>query len=360
MIKMKISHHILKWARNIIIAVVLLMVVPKTDRDLMIDNASKNPFAGKHLNCAIYISNEATSKKGLETGYNYALLQKFAKDHHCTATILVRENKHYPDSLKEGKIDILITRKNEIAKSDSISISNVLDDLYIWALSDDFSGDKVKNLNQWLRHISSSIENDERRARFTGAFNPFRLAEKGVIRNRVSPYDGIIKEKSAELGWDWRLLAAVVYQESRFSIKAESHRGAKGLMQIMPVVARKYGIQDLIDPHQNIAAGVRMLSKLQENWKEYGLSQEECIKFTLASYNAGEARIKDCRNLAQAKGLYHNSWNSLVEVIPLMRDDAILDEETVKLGKFQGNETIKYVENVMAIYNAICLIHPTI
>ena len=356
---MKLRHHILKWARNIILAMMLIMIAPKSNRDRISKTESQNPFAGQHLVCAIYLSNEATNKKGLETGYNYALLQKFTKDNHCTATILIHEDPHYADSLQQGKIDIFITRKEDLVKSESISLSNVSDDLYIWGISNDESGDKVKSINQWLHHISCSKENAERRERFTGAFNPFRLAEKGAIRNRVSPYDAILKEKATELGWDWRMLAAVVYQESRFSIKAESSRGAKGLMQIMPVVARKYGIQDLIDPQQNIAAGVRMLCKLQGNWTCLGLTQEECIKFTLASYNAGEARIKDCRNLAQVKGLDHNNWDSLVEVIPLMREDSILEEESVKLGKFQGNETIKYVENVMALYRAICSIHPT-
>ena len=356
---MDILHHKLKWVRNIIIAVMLLLIVPKSERSRIDKSISHNPCAGKHLIGAIYISNEATSKKGLETGYNYALLQRFTKDNHCTATILVRENEHYIDSLKEGKIDLYIARKDEIQKTDSISVSNILDDLYVWSVSDDASRDKVKSLNNWLKHISHSKENIERRERFRGSFNPFRLAEKGAIRDRVSPYDILIKEKAAELGWDWRMLAAVLYQESRFSIKAESHRGAKGLMQIMPVVAKKYGIQDLIDPKQNIAAGTRMLAKLQGNWRAEGLSGEECIKFTLASYNAGEARIHDCRNLAKAKEKDYNNWDAVVEVIPMMREDSILEEESVKLGKFQGNETIKYVDNVMALYNAICAIHPT-
>lgn len=356
---MDIRSHILKWARNIILAMMLLMIVPMSDRTKIATSSSQNPFAGKHLICAIYLSNEITSKQGLETGYNYALLQRFTKDNHCTATVLVRENEHYLDSLTAGKIDIYIARKDEVQKTDSISVSNTLDDLYIWCVGDDSSRDKVKSLNNWLKHISHSKENIERRERFRGAFNPFRLAEKGAIRDRVSPYDILIKEYAAELGWDWRMLAAVLYQESRFSIKAESHRGAKGLMQIMPVVAKKYGIQDPVDPQQNIAAGTGVLCKLQSNWQAAGLSSEECIKFTLASYNAGEARIHDCRNLAEAKGKDHNCWDAVVEVIPLMREYSILEEEAVKLGKFQGSETIKYVDNVMALYNAICTIHPT-
>ena len=355
---MGIRHHIIKWTRYIIISMMLLVIVPKSYRDSAKDHGLQNPFAGRHIVCAIYLTNEAAKKQGLETGYNYSLLQKFAEENHCTATILVHENEHYIDSLKTGQIDILITRKEGLTPTDSVSISDVVDDLYVWGIADDASAEKVKSVNLWLRHITNSEDNKKRRERFTGAFNPFKLAEKGAIRNRVSPYDAILKEKAVELGWDWRLLGAIVFQESRFSIKAESPRGAKGLMQIMPVVARKYGVKDPIDPVQNITAGVGVLCKLQSNWKSAGLSDEECINFILASYNAGEARIKDCRNLARAKGLDHNKWESLVEVIPLMREDAILEEESVKLGKFQGSETIRYVDNVMALYRAICAIHP--
>ena len=89
-----------------------------------------------------------------------------------------------------------------------------------------------------------------------------------------------------------------------------------------------------------------------------GLSQEELIRFTLASYNAGEGRIIDCRNLAAAQGLDNRVWANIVTVIPMMREDAILQDESVKLGKFQGHETIAYIESVQSLYNAICTICP--
>ena len=339
---------------------VLLLIIPGNERERASQNsAPKNPFAGKELTCAIYLRNEITSKQGLETGYNYALLQKFAEDNHCKVNVRVKESEHYDDSLYAKKIDIYITRKGELKKNDSTSTSNIVDSLYVWGISDDASGDKVKSLNTWLRVISRSKDNTERRERFRGSFNPHRLAEKGVIRNRVSPYDHILKKKAEEIGWDWRMLAAIVYQESRFSIKAESHRGAKGLMQIMPAVAKKYEVENVIDPEQNIDAGVRVLRKLQSGWDKYDMSETDRIKFTLASYNAGDGRIKDCRNLAIAKGYNGNCWDEVVKVIPMMREDSILEEESVKLGKFQGHETISYITNTFTLYEAICKIHPS-
>ena len=335
------------------------MLVPICNRK--VDTGSSgfsNPFHGKNLICAIYLSNELTSGQGLETGYNYALLKKFAEDNHCYVEIRVREDEHYADSLENGSIDIYITRKDELQKTDSISISDITDDLYVWGISNDAERKKVKSLNKWLRHISQSKNKTELRERFMGSFNPFRLAEKEVTRYRVSPYDMILKEKAEELNWDWRMLAAIVYQESRFSIKSESHKGAKGLMQLMPSVAEKHNLKNPIDPEENIAVGVKVLAKIQSCWDDSGLSETELINFTLASYNAGEGRIKDCWNLAKAKGYDVTKWEEVKKVIPLMREDSILKEESIKLGKFQGHETIRYVSTVTDLYEAICKIHP--
>ena len=88
------------------------------------------------------------------------------------------------------------------------------------------------------------------------------------------------------------------------------------------------------------------------------MSEQERIRFTLAAYNAGEGRIKDCRSLARANRLDENTWSDIVKVIPMMSDDSILDDENVKLGKFKGTETIAYVDNVLALYDAICQICP--
>ena len=95
-------------------------------------------------------------------------------------------------------------------------------------------------------------------------------------------------------------------------------------------------------------------------FEDSGMDQTEIIKFTLASYNAGEGRIADCRRFAESRNVDSNSWDEIVNLIPLMREDSILEEESVKLGKFKGHETIAYVENIMNLYDAICTICPSI
>ena len=156
------------------------------------------------------------------------------------------------------------------------------------------------------------------------------------------------------------MLAAVIYQESKFSINSRSHRGAQGLMQVMPATGRKYGIEDLTDPESNLIAGTSHLKRLQNMFVGKGFSQEEIVRFTLAAYNAGEGRIMDCRNLAADQNLKNMIRSETVQVITMMREDSILENEVVKLGKFKGHETIAYVDQILSHYEAFCQICPSI
>ena len=321
---------------------------------------SVNAFAGEQLICAIDLGNEMYSSHGLETGLNYNLVNEFAKDNHCNVKIIAAgKDDNYLDSLRRGKVDIVITHdKDALASSDSIRILSEMNECSVWAVSD-MQSDRIRQYNNWIGHMKSSSRLSDLQTIYSGTHNPHRRAEKGTVTSRVSPYDNIIRKYAKSLGWDWRMVAAVVYQESKFSISSRSSRGAQGLMQVMPQTGAIYGVDNLFDPEQNIYAGTSHLKRLQRMFSKYDLSQEELIKFTLAAYNAGEGRVIDCRNLAAAKGFDNNSWDEIVKVIPLMREDSILEEESVKLGKFQGHETIDYIESIMSHYNAICQICPT-
>lgn len=314
---------------------------------------SSNAFAGREIVCAIDLGNDMYGSHGLETGFNYELLHKFAKDNHCNIRVVISSgNENYLDSLQNGKADIVVTH-NKSFKSEGITILNEMNECSVWALNSTVA-DEIRQIDNWIGYIKASDEFSRMKSRYNGTFNPQKRAERGVRTTTVSPYDDLFRKYARELGWDWRMLAAVVYQESKFSISSKSFRGARGLMQVMPQTGMVYGISDLLDPEQNIKAGTSHLKRLQKLFRNCGISHEELIKFTLAAYNAGEGRVIDCRNLAAAKGIDNSSWDNTMKVIPLMREDSILEEESVRLGKFQGHETIAYIEGVLSHYQAIC------
>ena len=335
-------------------------MTPLCEKGRMLSGAhSVNTLAGKDLICAIDLGNDMYGNHGLETGLNYELMSRFAQDNHCNVKIIAAGRKdNYIDSLRQGKVDIIITHDKDSFTCGTFDILRTLDSCSVWALNGD--DQHAIQFNRWISHISGTEEYSILKEKYSLSYNPHKRAERGVKTKTLSPYDHLIRKYAAELGWDWRMLASVLYQESRFSIGSTSHRGAQGLMQVMPSTAKYYEVNNLLDPEQNIIAGTRHLKRLQNMFKKHGLEGEELVKFTLAAYNAGEGRIIDCRNLAASLNMDNTTWDEIVKVIPIMREDSILENEVVKLGKFKGHETIAYVDQVLSHYEAFCQICPSI
>lgn len=357
--RMKVTEKAKRRIRNVLISLMVICMTPLCEKGRMLSGArSADAFAGKDLTCVIDLGDEMYADHGLETGLNYEFLSRFAQDNSCNIRIIAAsEDEDYLDSLRQGKVDIVIAHAEEMEAAEGIEISRHLVDCSTWAVAQD-RDEELRQLNIWISHMRESEDFEKISRRYKGVTNPVRRAEKGMTCSNVSPYDDLMKKYAAELGWDWRMLAAVVYQESKFSINSQSFRGAQGLMQVIPSTARYYGVDNLLDPSKNLKAGTSHLKRLQRMFSKNGLQQEELIKFTLAAYNAGEGRIIDCRNFAASQNVDASKWENIVGIIPLMREDSILEEESVKLGKFQGHETIAYIDNIMKIYEAICTICP--
>ena len=281
---------------------------------------SADAFAGQDITCVIDLGDEMYAGHGLETGMNYELLNRFAEDNRCNISIITPDKgENYIDSLKQGKVDIIIAHTHDIdQESDSVEMSRMMSPCSAWIVAKD-SEAELRQINLWISHMTESADFESITKRYSQYGNPVRKAENGCRSNTISPYDELFRKYAAELGWDWRMLAAVVYQESKFSINSRSHRGARGLMQVMPSTAEHYGIDDLLNPEKNLKAGTRHLKRLQRMFDNAEMDKMEQIKFTLAAYNAGEGRIADCRRFAAVKEVDSNCWNDIVGIIPMMR-----------------------------------------
>lgn len=354
---MRLTEKRKRRIRNVIICMAIICMTPLLERGRTLSGASSTDvFAGKEIVCAIDLCDDMYGSHGLETGFNYKMLGRFAGDNRCDIRIVAaKKGENWLDSLKQGKVDIVITHDEEVSEVDGLNLSRNMDDCTVWAVKEEA---QLRQVNSWISHIISHEFYYQTQKAYSGSFNPYRKVERGVRTKTLSPYDDIIKRYAADLGWDWRMLAAVIYQESKFSINSRSHRGAQGLMQVMPQTARYYEIDDLLDPEKNIMAGTSHLKRLQKLYSKCDMDSIERVKFTLAAYNAGEGRVADCRNFAASRQIDNNCWEEIVNLIPLMREDSILEEESVKLGKFNGYETIAYIDSVMSLYNAFCTICP--
>lgn len=202
-----------------------------------------------------------------------------------------------------------------------------------WAFGKELSGPIVESVNEFL--------SDARRGSLLGniLFNRY-FADSEWIRNPLGPeaitevsrYRPIFSKHAETNDLDWRLVAAVSFQESGFDPYATSSVGAKGLMQVRPQTAKDVGVNDLNTPDAQVAAGTRYLASLRERFLGEGIEARQATNLALAGYNAGPARLEELRRVTKDElGLDPDVWFFNVERAAA-RD--------------VGLETVRYVANV--------------
>lgn len=177
-------------------------------------------------------------------------------------------------------------------------------------------------------------------------FSYSEILDPGVI----SPFDSYFRREGAQRGIDWRLLAAVAYQESTFRTEESSWAGAVGLMGLMPATAASLGVtgDQLYDPEHNIRAGAKYLQQLINLFSSVA-DRGEQIKLALAAYNGGMGHISDARALAEKYEADKNVWEGNVErFVQLKRLEQYYTDPVCRNGYFRGDETINYVREVTA------------
>ena len=180
-----------------------------------------------------------------------------------------------------------------------------------------------------------------------GELAEFRAFSQGIAR-----YGEIIRQESEKQGWDWRLIAAIVFRESGFNPKACSPAGATGLMQLMPGTLLSYGINNATDPAQNIRGGLRMLNWLNEQYTKEIPDYQERIKFILASYNTGYSRLHEARKMAARMGKNPDIWDDHVEFVFSDQCRALNRPVPGQNSRPCGSEeTYDFVRSVLDYYN---------
>ncbi len=170
------------------------------------------------------------------------------------------------------------------------------------------------------------------------------------LRTRLPAYRKTIEEQAEIYGFDWRLIAAVIYQESHFDPLATSYTGVKGLMQLTEPTAFELGINDRLDPVQSIMGGVEYLARLRARFKDIRDPHTRLL-FTLAAYNIGYGHVRDAQQIARELGFKGASWQALKIALPLLRNKKYYEGSLH--GYARGTEPIHYVNRVMAYYDIL-------
>lgn len=189
---------------------------------------------------------------------------------------------------------------------------------------------------------------------FTPKEQPDTLVVKDTIAFtfRISPYDSLFRVYADTVGWDWKMLAAVAYVESKFDTAAVSNVGAQGLMQIMPITARAMGIPEGMEsnPAESVRAATHYFAYLSRLFRR--VPEGERTNFVLAAYNAGFGHIHDAMRLAHKYGKNRHVWNDNVETyLRHLNDSVYYTDSLCRNGRFMGTETILFVRKVQHKYS---------
>ena len=216
-----------------------------------------------------------------------------------------------------------------------------------WALRRDKDSSLLIAVNNW---IDNAEQKNLRRV-----LNKYVTTSRSVLSKspeHISEYDAAIRKTAKNIGWDWRLLASIIYQESRFQLDLESDRGAYGLMQLMPAVMEQYGIDYDSSPEEQIAAGGKVIKYLDDVLSGSVADSVERVKFVLAGYNAGLGHVLDAQRLASKYGKNPAVWDNNVDYFILNKSKAQYYNDTCcKCGPLRGSETYRFVEEVIERFN---------
>lgn len=272
-------------------------------------------------------------------------------------------NYSYEDLLhlvETGEIGYTIIDKN-IAKASSSSMKNIDYSIDLknnisvsWATNPNATL-LTEEINKWLATIRKNGKLNYLYKRYFDSHQrvPHHKSKYAMLKKGdISVFDPLLKKESKRLGWDWRLLAAIVYTESNFNPEAESEVGAYGLMQIIPETANNYNVSAYFSPDSNVYAGVQYLKYLDNFFTEQAVDSTEKVKFILASYNAGAGHVLDAMRLAQKYGKDPHKWDNNVDFYILNKNKPEYYRDALaKNGYCNGTQTYKYVQRVLDTYN---------
>ncbi|WP_247643304.1 membrane-bound lytic murein transglycosylase MltF [Salinicola sp. MIT1003] len=169
----------------------------------------------------------------------------------------------------------------------------------------------------------------------------------GTRLPRFLPY---FKEAARETGFDWRLLAALGFQESHWEADAESPTGVRGLMMLTRPTAEEIGIDNRLDPRQSVDGGARYLLQVKQRLSE-DIPEPDRTWMALAAYNVGLGHLFDAQDIARLRGGDPNRWADVREALPLLQDREWYSR--VHHGYARGGEPVIYVRNVRRYYEIL-------
>jgi len=221
-----------------------------------------------------------------------------------------------------------------------------------WAVK---TGDRtlIEKINEFFEHIKETGTYAKIYNRYYAGTEIFDYVDikkfHRRLKTRLPKYQGTIAAIAETHDFDWRLIAALIYQESHFDPRAKSYAGALGLMQLTQITANEMGVSDRLDPTANIEGGIKYLHTLYHRFDK--VPPRERIKFAMASYNVGYGHVRDAQIIAERQNLSPIQWKTMETVLPLLRYPKYYQQ--TKYGYARGTEPVRYVKRIYKYYDIL-------
>ncbi len=263
------------------------------------------------------------------------------------------------EQVSNGEIDYTVVEA-KIAKNNfkilknidySIQVSKDLD--LCWVLPK--TSDSLRlSINFWLERFKKTPEYNNLYTRYYNTtYNPQILENRRSYSksHKICRWDKSIKAAARKNKWDWKLYAALIYQESGFQPALVGNGGCFGLLQLMPETGKRYGISPSSSPEIQILRGANYIKYLEKLYSKKVKDKEQLTKFVLASYNAGPGHVIDAINLCEKYGKNPTIWDKNVEVyLKLKSVPKYYNDPIVKSGYYRGAFTVRFVDDVWERY----------
>jgi len=260
----------------------------------------------------------------------------------------------------EGQIDLTLVESNEMSMN-QVYFTNIRAGFDVgeqnslaWVVAKGEDDSLLEAANSFLEQAQQNGTLQRLRERYYGHVDVLgyvgAYAFAKHLQQRLPRYEKAFRETARKHGIDWRLLAAIGYQESHWQPEATSKTGVRGLMMLTLRTANAMGVTNRLDPVQSIQGGGKYLVKVHASLPE-SVQEPDRTWFALAAYNVGGGHLEDARKLAEAEGLDPNKWLDVKQMLPRLAQKQWYSK--TRYGYARGGEPVHFVANIRRYYDIL-------
>ncbi|NIP72960.1 MAG: membrane-bound lytic murein transglycosylase MltF [Gammaproteobacteria bacterium] len=296
-------------------------------------------------------------------GSSHAELLEQLAGEHPQLTWSVNRELEAEDLLylvSEQLVDYTVADSNEIALNrrfyPELRVAFGLSDPQplAWALPPGEDNSLYAELERFFRKVRNNGELERLVERYYGHVEDFDYVGTRhflrQIKQRLPEYRSVFEKAGEHNDLDWRLLAAMGYQESHWNPRARSPTGVRGIMMLTLPTARQLDVDNRLDPSQSILGGAEYFRKVKRKVPER-IPEPDRTWMALAAYNVGFGHLEDARKLTQTRGGDPDKWVDVKQTLPLLSQKKWY--RRTRYGYARGREPVRYVENIRSYYDLL-------